>query len=640
MLVDIKRALKIFKEQPSFLQPLYEGIVNSINANATEIKINFDTDSNNNIIGYSIQDNGEGFTNENLTSFLTLFSDHNQDKHALGTGRLLFLKVFKNIEIKSQTKGRDGHYVEIDFDENFSATSIEDFNITPNYLNQSYTTTKYKNPLVSRDIELEDNNIDSIKEKIFIELLPMFLRFKEQNKEFAFEIDGNLWLDREKLSRELMNNSFENESFTITTNDKKHSATFKLTYRINKDKQGNIHQFYGAADRKVTNFASNFQIKRLPHNADAIFCLTSDYLEDEVSDDRKSFKQFESNKPSAECPIISKDVKPYLQDLLNKIILKAFPTIKDDFNNQKTKISDMYPYLSAYLYDVKDITLNEKDIIKKAEGLFLKNVKNTREKIEDINKKLERNEIIEERIIDELTADYTHTGKELLANYIGYREAVIQALIEVDISDKEDKIHNLFMPKGETSLSLPSRYGPNIWILDDKFMSYNYAASDVTIQKICNEVNQSNDTLVSEDQRNKKPDNVLIFCSKDENDSSYKNVILIEFKKLGLPIDAKENAINKIKRYSAYIRKNISNVRSIYSYAIIDIDDELRESLKMNGFYENSFGDVDDKVNSFYFYNPNPEYKAHLFVISFEQLLADASTRNSVFLDILKEKFE
>ena len=53
------------------------------------------------IIGFSVEDNGVGFTPENMTSFETLDSDHKAAIGCRGVGRLLWLKAFDRVSIRS-----------------------------------------------------------------------------------------------------------------------------------------------------------------------------------------------------------------------------------------------------------------------------------------------------------------------------------------------------------------------------------------------------------------------------------------------------------------------------------------------------------------------------------------------------------
>nr|MBP3724029.1 ATP-binding protein [Campylobacter sp.] len=108
MKVNLREAVKkLAYGNIDFFRPLYEAIINSIQAEADEINIevnHYSIDDKKIISSYSVKDNGIGFTDENIESFLTLWTDKNSDKGALGSGRILCLKVFDNIIIESQTK--------------------------------------------------------------------------------------------------------------------------------------------------------------------------------------------------------------------------------------------------------------------------------------------------------------------------------------------------------------------------------------------------------------------------------------------------------------------------------------------------------------------------------------------------------
>jgi hypothetical protein len=198
----------------------------------------------------------------------------------------------------------------------------------------------------------------------------------------------------------------------------------------------------------------------------------------------------------------------------------------------------------------------------------------------------------------------------------------------------ESDIHNLFMPQYTTSND-DNKYANNVWIFDDKFMNYNYAASDVTIKKIANDVNRA-ETVVSGTGQNDKPDLIMFYSDKPDG---YKDVLLIEFKRLGVTTSEKEKAINQLNKYPMYIKDHVDNIGNIYTYAIIDFDDEFIRILKgANGFVDNAFGNAENKISAYYKYNPN--VKAHINVVSFLQVLNDANKRNKAFLDILINKFK
>lgn len=648
--VNLKRAIKNIGEV-HFYQPLYESIVNSFQANAKEVKISFIRDESDNVQNYIVEDNGDGFTDDNINSFLELWSDYKASMGGLGSGRILCLKVFKNINIESQTKE---HKVIINFNSNFKANNKEYLNIVDNNSDITRTITKFENlndEFISEN-KLEKYNLDKIKENIFIKLLPMFIRFQGENKKFEIFIDNKLWLNDKILEEKFAQLEFEHLSFFIEKDlsnfDKNLDSKslkryeFKLYYRIKKDKKNELQQFYGASDRNIIEFPNAVKIEKLENDWSAIFCLTSKYFEENrVADARNKFiiGLGDNNSASIENPITFPEINQELSKKIEIILKDKFPKLEENFRETQNKVVNKFPHLLRYVKKIENLTLSESQIQKKAEKEFFKETKRVRVEVENFTQNLKKGKSkFNDKKLKEITAHFTQTGVEQLADYIGYRQTIIDMLLEIynknsDIPEKE--IHNLFMPMGETSDTL-SYHANNIWIFDDKFMSYSYSASDKTIAKIVKDVTGKDRATIDENQRDKEPDLVMFYSDSKEK---YKDVLLIEFKKLNGNIDDKEKAINQINRYPRYIDENINNIRNIYTYTILDIDKELEDGLtKEHGFVENAFGDSENKVSAYYKYNP--AVKAHINVISFVQLIEDANERNKVFLNILKEKFK
>lgn len=60
------------------------------------------------IVGFSVEDNGVGFTPENMASFETLDSDFKSGLGCRGVGRLLWLKAFDSVEVRSAYRDDTG----------------------------------------------------------------------------------------------------------------------------------------------------------------------------------------------------------------------------------------------------------------------------------------------------------------------------------------------------------------------------------------------------------------------------------------------------------------------------------------------------------------------------------------------------
>lgn len=665
MKVNIERAVKSIREYIDFYQPLYESIVNSFQAKATKIEINFELDGNY-IVGYSIKDNGIGFTTANIDSFLELWSEHKIKQFALGSGRILCLKVFDNIIINSQTKNiglEDGFKVDINFSKKFRASSIRDvdsgeFEEIKRYKNKSdiqETITTFKNInqdyKIKKDTNLYDINV--IENDLLIKLLPMFINFEKESKDFQIYIQNKISFDKNKLRLKFNKMNFKDEKFTIIKdlskidkdNNNKINFEFNLKYRIEKEKQQEIIQFYGAADRYICSFPKGTALSKLEDGYSGIFCLTSDYFNERVKDSRNAFRfTMNQSNPTIEDPITFPEINEQLTIILNKILRQTFKNIDQDLNIKKLNIIKSFPHLIRYVEKIDNLTISESDLLKIAEEAYIKETKNIRNELISFTEKIKKDKTkFDEKRYKEITNQFTQVGIEQLADYIGYRQTIIDMLLEIYNETKESKakfleddIHNLFMPKSNSSKS-SFLYGNNVWIFDDKFMSYIYTASDLTIAQIVSDVTGKPKDEVIKHHQEQKPD--LIMFYSDDKEGVKKDILLVEFKRLHYDLDGRKKAITQLQDYPMYIRKNIKNIRTIFSYTIIDFDEPFREWLTdSQGFIPNAFGNEDNDISEYYRYNKTVE--AHLNVLSFSQVLHDANKRNKVFLDILIQNFE
>ncbi|MFV0481077.1 MAG: hypothetical protein ACK5LP_03755 [Campylobacteraceae bacterium] len=254
--------------------------------------------------------------------------------------------------IESQTKDNAnlGLKTSIDFNRKFSANSIEDIKSERNSSPTSYTNITFKNinEEYAEQNEIENYNIDILKEEFFVKLLPMFIRFKNENKEFKISINKKLWLNKKNLDKSFNKHKFEKKSFNIKIDlakfDKKNNDipnektyTFNLDYRIIKAKtKDTISQFYGASDRYVKDFPKQTKIENLQEGYSGIFCLTSNYFEENrVKDSRTDFviPPNQSN-PTKENPITFPEINKELEKLLNEILKEKFPEIENELKEK------------------------------------------------------------------------------------------------------------------------------------------------------------------------------------------------------------------------------------------------------------------------------------------------------------------
>ena len=582
LFVDIETAVNHIANEVELLQPLYEAIVNAVHAKSTKININISQDTKGFIKDYSITDNGEGFTELNIKSFSRLWSNLKNEPGALGSGRLMYLRVFEYVEISSFTGQKK---VNILFNKDFDPDNIvKENNTTP-----SGTILLFKN-MKDDYIEKEKFDLDVIKEKIFYELLPLFSKIlKDKTKNIEININNEVWITSENIEEQFQELNLEHIDFELSSSFSLIPETFTLFYNITEDGKSNLHQFYGAAGRKVRNFITRVKLRKLPNNASGIFCLTSPYLDVRVRDDRRDFKILATeHNPSETNPISFVDINAQLQIELNKIVFEKFPNFQKEFSIKKYSVIQKYPHLAEYIKDVKNATFTEDEIVDTALTKMRESFDNTEKSLRTFKEKIIQKRSFDESEFEKITKTFTKTGRDQLASYIAYRQTILEMLetiiTQTDVNQqvfKEKSIHELYMPQGVTSHEY-TKYGTNVWIFDDKYMSYLYAASDNQILQIrkqfIKEYKEAYNEDIEEDVNdNDRPDLVIFFS--DEQEKEQKDVLLVEFKKYDASYHEKIKAINQMEIYASVLADTIPNVRSVFAYTIVEIDEKYRKYL-------------------------------------------------------------
>lgn len=654
MKVNIVQAVRRIKGRPDFFRPLYESIINSIQAEADIIKISFqienieDEESDYNIIGYDIWDNGHGFKDEDIDAFLTLYTDRNSDKGALGSGRILCLKVFENIEIVSQTKNignTKGKETKIDFNVNFNFNSIEEIDSKNKDSDISYTIVKYKN--LKPEYKNKRFIPNDIKENIFIELLPLFIEYNKNNKDLTIYINNEKWIDKNSINDKISEYSFEEETFSLSCDNTQRE--FKLYYRICNDANKVNRQFYAAAYRKIKDFPNDTKVNNLPDNPSIIFCLTSDYFKEIVDDSREDFViSINQNNPTDEAPITIPAINTELKKILEGIIIKKFPNIKDDFNLKKDRIINENPYLTRYVKEIEDFTKNEDEIKKEAEKLFNNSSKKIKERVKKFSDDILQTRNFQKDRYIEITKEFTETGQEQLAHYFAYRQVIIEMLKNIyevntnkDAKDKfdEGEIHDLIMPKKTENYDSNSNIVQNnFWLFDDKFMTFNFAASDSTMKKLRDALKNEKLDEIPQGYEEDRPD-ILVLYSDDEKSDSLKDVVIVELKKIGVGAYDKSKALDQLVIYANIFRKIMtSKIKDIFVYSFFEFDAKIEELLRIRGYQPDILSANGHKLH--YYYSYNAPVGAYINVLSFESVIFTANRRNKLFLNILTGKIK
>ena len=634
MRVNLSAALKSLKPV-KFLQPLIEAVCNSLEAHATEIivtltpsivpafqfkdkkgKLLTENENVKKIDGFIITDNGDGFTGENITSFDTYLSSYKKEIGCKGIGRLTWLKVFKNISIESFTKEEKISFV---FKPDFNLNDInkekkENHPSTGTTITFSSVTDVYYTKEKDKRF---DADVYAVADVLKSEILSKLFFMKKEGKNFLIKIqEGN---SECVLTPEIVP-EFSEKQFKLSSRTQNFEENFKLYYSFNPASKGIFKGFLCADNRAVQSF--DFKV-RVPQNEEVFMFLTSPYLDQHCNNERNEFDF--SDEENLASPITLDAISSSVKNEATPVIFERYPTLEEEEKDIVNKCLDDYPYLSKYINNRNNTFNSESDIIKNAEKSFKEDKKDAQSRFAEILKNAEIDDTEYRKIVSEIT----DLSARELAEYFAFRQQIIQGLKDC-VSDEnklEKHMHTLFMPMQETVIKSENEsvpYSHNLWILDDKFMSCFYAASDKTINEIC-KIFQKERIFRSKD----RPDLALFFA---HDDFAQKDAVIVEFKGNHAVQSEKAKAVWELPENAGIIRENFPDVETIWAYTITKIDEKLRFRLKTNDFQCLFSTEGDYQI----FYRYYVEIKAHVYFMDSETIAIEAEKRNKLFLDIMR----
>jgi hypothetical protein len=225
----------------------------------------------------------------------------------------------------------------------------------------------------------------------------------------------------------------------------------------------------------------------------------------------------------------------------------------------------------------------------------------------------------------------------LLTEYILYRARIIQKLKSTDLESDEADIHSLIVPKGMTArreTASESIFACNVWLLDDKYMSYTTVLSEKTMSDLMEEL------AVGGDEEDGRPDITIIFSADPDAEKPAKvDVVVVELKKHGVKLAKEEEVVSQLRQRARRLLKFYPDrINRIWFYGITDIQPEFRRTLLEDQFKELfSHGQVFYKSQPIIVDNEDEKFPVDLYVMNYDALIQDAESRNSTFLNLLKE---
>jgi len=592
---------------------LNEAVVNSIQAGATNIQVKIFRESaqgklldeTSKISSIHITDNGEGFNKKNRESFSEYGTENKISEGCKGIGRLCYLKVFEDVSIESLVK-LDAEKVECHFTEKFEGS---DFKIQKvQNISSSQTLLRLHQ---ARNNYAKSYEIGEIKEKLYLHILPILYLNKSHVVEIEIRDSSD---DSVDFIRTADLPDFYQLDFIAKENvtSDKSDIRFTLHYAISDAEESSLLDFYCANKRTVCRFKDK-ELKITPiKGKKSIFLVTSAFLDKSANDERDDFDIYP--KITNLLTLLSwESINEQLKNALRDVIYTAFPNLKEQNIKIISSIKDENLHLADYMEEVDSLggLIDAETIIEKAEQQFQQDKKGFRAALK----------LAKPDNADILRKASDLAGKELI-EYVITRDKIISQFELLDLNEEKDEeiIRNHFLKRGAVGNSfspVPVKEN-NLWLLDDKFMTYNYVASEKALKTLLSAVGMP------------KPESDDRFdIGIYSNSENAKRAILIEFKKLSANYKENGEGINQLSTYADTLSKN--GIDELYLYLVASVDEKFRNNL-VNLYKFTKMFSQDGEI----YHGSLSNVNAYIQIVSPRALISDAKARNKTFIDMIK----
>nr|WP_315248633.1 hypothetical protein [uncultured Flavobacterium sp.] len=660
------------------LLPLYEVVVNSIislmQAKDLETKdkkiqiqifrgdkpTSTDLFSNNNTISsIKVIDNGEGFTDLNYSSYKTAYSSKNKKEFGCkGIGRFTVLATFEKILIKSNyQENKNWKFREFSFD---SPNEIQPIDLTESKDNKNKTIVELLNWNNDELRNYTALSLEDIAEQLMQHCLIYYLcedlptiEIYEPNENKLINLNDlyvNVSKDAEKefpigkynfrcfVTKKIKKSSRKNHyiyfcaNSRIVGNPKSLSTVDTLfAYPINEHGKQYLLDVYVVSEylnKGVYPTRNGFSIPQ-EKDTNNLFNgnseLSFDEIEEEVAktlyDEYENYIKENKEKSTRELVDYIRTSSPQFNRYINRPeILNKIPANISDEKKEE------YLYRIAY-QERKQIDTQIQNFI--------------------INKNINEDTI--QVIKDELKEKAIYDSDNL-ADYMFRRKAVIDVFNKFLDADEtgayklEKDIHNLIFPTGLTNEDVDYETH-NLWLLDERFATYKFVASDKSI------------TSFTQKKSSKEPDLTLTetldmfnhhFSFAPKSAGELSSLVIFEFKRPGdVAWQKKKNDYQwefselLMKYFDDFIyspdKKNYKGNHVVidkstpkYGYLIMDvIPPQLADYNIDKGFGKTPFGT---------YYKLFDKLNLHLEVFTFRTLIEAVEKRHTPFFDKLFQK--
>lgn len=604
------------------------------------------------IVGFTIEDDGVGFTPDNMSSFETLDTGFKASLGCRGVGRLLWLKAFDRVSVRSTYRAENGKLVARLF--KFSIAGEVEHSEPPVDLTDTGTgtgTAVHLDGFKDAFQQHAPKTADAIAREVLEHCIWYFLR-----PGGAPEVTI---VDDEVVSLNRLMEEFVSSALPATTVELKGQKfdMVNLCLRSSSIKSPVPRLYWCAANRVVSNENLSGKIPGLhgrlkdPNSSEFTYAcyLSSEYLDTHVRADRTAFDLAERPPGSASDDSLSlneiraavlQEIEHLLSESLKAAREAGRARISDFVSNQAPRYRPVLSRLEALGVTV-DPSIKDQElelVLHKA----LQELEN--EAIAEGHAVFAEADSTPPEVHQERLNKYLETLTEInqsdLAAYVSRRRAILDALAKMIRTDeqgkysREDAIHSLLMPMRTDSNELGSD-ASNLWIVDERLAFHDYLASDKTLSSM----------PITSSSSTKEPDILAtrlvgapVLAAEGEN-LPLPSIVVVEIKRpMRNDVSEDKDPIQQCLDYVKRVRSGgiltaggrpipPSPDQPAFCYVLADLTQTMISRCEYAGLRRTY-----DGMGYFGFNEP---HKTYIEVMSFDRLVKSATERNRAFFDKL-----
>jgi hypothetical protein len=586
------------------------------------------------IIGFEIEDNGIGFTEENYRSFLTPDSRHKEKRGGKGVGRLAWLKVFEQVEVDSVYNDH-GTLYRRHFQ--FRLTDKDQVEILSE--GKTEANAKVSTRISFRGFEPRfAAKCPSKKGTVALRLLSHFVPLFIAGNAPKVVIDDGEPFDIEALFADSIVNDrtapldleIDGEPVVINL----WSLKCKKTVRF--DGTGYNFAFLTGNNRSVIDYSIDDQLGLRLLEGEFIYLgsASGEYLDKHVNSERTGF-----TLESSDIDIIKRAIAKEARDFLRPYVEEAL-TAKVKVTQEVITEHPQFLYVQP---TIKTFAEGLQPNMFKKEDIFVELSRNRfrrQRTFANLERDIAKSDVIDDALrekVDEYTKYVSDEKRGALAEYITRRKAVIDLFekflefkdAELQNYQKEEAIHKLICPMKVDSSSLEIE-DHNLWLLDDRLAFFRYFASDKDAASYAN--------VESKD----RPDLAFFYdsCVAWREGENSDTVVIVEFKKpMRDDFTSGRDPVQQVLLYVKMLRneRSVPDVKgrpirgvnastAFHCYVVADITPTLEDRII------GRFNRTPDGVG-YFGYSADPP--AFVEIVPYGKILADSKVRNAVFFKTL-----